>query len=211
MPIAAADALVLVDIQTDFCAGGALAVPDGDAVVGPSNTLMAAAPFGVVVATQDWHPPGHTSFATSHAGKQPFDRIAMPYGEQTLWPDHCVQGTAGAAFHPDLDLDRVEMVVRKGFRADVDSYSAFQENDRKTFTGLAGYLRERGVKRVFLTGLAADVCVFFSAIDARAAGFETVFVEDAVRAIDPETGMAEARSEMSAAGVTLTTSGAALA
>lgn len=203
MKIGPQDALILVDIQRDFCPGGSLAVPDGDAVVAPCNRLMERRRFGAVVATQDWHPPGHSSFASRHPGKQPFDQIELDYGPQTLWPDHCVQGTAGAEFHPELALGPVDMIVRKGFRQAVDSYSAFQENDRRTLTGLAGYLKERGVTRTFLAGLAADVCVFFSAMDARAAGFETVFLEDATRGIDRDGSRERARSEMQAAGVVI--------
>lgn len=199
MQIADTDALIVVDVQNDFCAGGALAVPEGDAVVAPLNRLMAR--FPIVVGTQDWHPAGHGSFASSHAGKAPFDQIDLAYGAQTLWPDHCVQGTAGAAFHKDLDADRFDMVVRKGFNPDVDSYSAFQENDRRTVTGLAGYLKERGVTRVFLGGLAGDYCVYYSAMDAKAAGVETVFLEDCVRDIDPAGTGAEARRAMDAAGI----------
>ena len=193
------DALIVVDVQNDFCSGGALAVPDGDAVVAPLNQLMAR--FPIVVGTQDWHPAGHGSFASSHVGKAPFDQIDLAYGAQTLWPDHCVQGTAGAAFHKDLDADRFEMVVRKGFNPDVDSYSAFQENDRRTVTGLAGYLKERGVARVFLGGLAGDYCVYYSAMDAKAAGFETAFLEDCVRDIDLAGTGTEARRAMDAAGI----------
>lgn len=203
MKIGGADALILVDIQRDFCPGGALAVPDGDDVIPPSNRLMERCRFGAVVATQDWHPPGHSSFASTYPGKQPFEQIELDYGSQTLWPDHCVQGSAGADFHPGLVLDPVDLIIRKGFRKPVDSYSAFQENDRKTLTGLAGYLKERGIARTFLAGLAADVCVFFSAMDARAAGFETVFLEDAARGIDRDGSRERTRADVHAAGVIL--------
>lgn len=193
--------LIVVDPQLDFCPGGALAVPDGDAIMPAVNAL--ARRFSHVILTQDWHPPGHASFASSNPGAAPFGTIDMPYGAQTVWPDHCVQGTAGAAFHPGLDLTDVELIIRKGFRADIDSYSAFRENDRQTPTGLAGYLRERAFERITLCGLATDYCVFFSAIDARAAGFETTVVLDACRAIDLHGSLAQALSEMTAAGVIL--------
>jgi len=208
MRISDKDALVLVDIQRDFCPGGALAVSDGDAVVPVANRLMATGRFGVVVATQDWHPPGHISFASAHPGKTAFEAVDAPYGRQTLYPDHCVHGTPGAELHPDLATTPIEMIVRKGYRQAVDSYSAFQENDRSTVTGLAGYLKERGVARVFLAGLAADVCVFFSAMDARAAGFETVFVTDATRGVDRDGSNARTRADMAAAGIVLAESAA---
>jgi nicotinamidase/pyrazinamidase len=163
------DVLVIVDVQNDFCPGGALAVPDGDAVVPAINRL--AAQFAHVVLTQDWHPPGHMSFASSQVGKQPFETIEAAYGPQVLWPDHCVQGTEGAAFHPDLAVRHAELVLRKGFRLEIDTYSAFRENDRRTPTGLAAYLRERGFERLTLCGLATDYCVMYSALDAREAGF----------------------------------------
>ena len=198
----ATDALLVVDVQRDFCPGGALAVPDGDAVVPVINALGAR--FEHVVLTQDWQPADHASFASQHAGRQPFETIAMPYGAQTLWPDHCVQDTAGAAFHADLALPRAELVLRKGFRRAIDSYSAFQENDRRTPTGLAGYLRERGIARVYLAGLATDYCVAYSALDAVAAGFAAVLVEDACRAIDLAGSLAEATAKMTAAGVAMT-------
>ena len=188
-----ADVLLLVDIQLDFMPGGALAVPDGDAVVEPVNRLLAR--FDHAVATQDWHPPGHASFASSHPGKRPFETVTLDYGEQTLWPDHCVQGSAGAAFHPALDLRRVEMVIRKGFRPAIDSYSGFRENDRHTTTGLHGYLRERGFKRVFVTGLARDYCVHYTAIDALELGYEVVVLEDACRGLDPAGTEAARRAE----------------
>ena len=193
------DLLLVIDVQNDFCPGGALAVADGDAVVPVVNRL--AERFDHVVLTQDWHPRGHSSFATSHQGPAPFETITMPYGPQTLWPDHCVQGTAGAAFHPQLAIDKAQLVIRKGFRSAIDSYSAFYENDRATPTGLAGYLRERGLKRIFMAGLATDYCVHYSALDARRLGFETVVVESGCRAIDLAGSLAAAREAMAAAGV----------
>jgi nicotinamidase/pyrazinamidase len=193
------DLLLIIDVQNDFCPGGALAVADGDAVVPVINRL--AGRFGHVVLTQDWHPSGHSSFATSHPGSAAFETIAMPYGQQTLWPDHCVQGTPGAAFHPDLQTERAELVIRKGFRNAIDSYSAFYENDRSTPTGLAGYLRERGLRRVFLAGLATDFCVHYSAVDARRLGFDTVLIEDGCRAIDLAGSLDAAFAAMAAAGV----------
>ncbi len=176
------DVLLVIDVQNDFCPGGALAVPEGDRIIPVVNRL--AEKFPRLVLTQDWHPPGHLSFASSHAGKAPFDTTDLPYGEQVLWPDHCVQGTSGAQFHPGLDADRAELVLRKGFRREIDSYSAFFENDRATATGLAGYLRERGLGRAFLCGLALDFCVRYSAEDARRCGFEVAVIGDACRAID---------------------------
>jgi nicotinamidase/pyrazinamidase len=193
------DLLLIIDVQNDFCPGGALAVADGDAVVPVINRL--AGRFGHVVLTQDWHPSGHSSFATSHPGSAAFETIAMPYGQQTLWPDHCVQGTPGAAFHPQLQTERAELVIRKGFRNAIDSYSAFYENDRSTPTGLAGYLRERGLRRVFLAGLATDFCVHYSAVDARRLGFDTVLIEDGCRAIDLAGSLDAAFAAMAAAGV----------
>lgn len=176
-----ADALVVVDVQPDFMPGGALPVPDGDAVLEPCNRLLRR--FALSVATQDWHPPGHDSFASSHPGAAPFDTVRLFYGEQTLWPDHCVQGTPGAALHPALESDRLRAVIRKGMRAAVDSYSGFRENDRSTRTGLEGLLRALGVRRVFLCGLATDVCVAATAMDAAAAGFEAFWVPEACRGI----------------------------
>jgi nicotinamidase/pyrazinamidase len=193
------DLLLIIDVQNDFCPGGALAVADGEAVVPVINRL--AGRFGHVVLTQDWHPSGHSSFATSHPGSAAFETIAMPYGQQTLWPDHCVQGTPGAAFHPQLQTERAELVIRKGFRNAIDSYSAFYENDRSTPTGLAGYLRERGLRRVFLAGLATDFCVHYSAVDARRLGFDTVLIEDGCRAIDLAGSLDMAFAAMAAAGV----------
>lgn len=180
--IADRDILLVVDVQNDFCPGGKLAVPAGDEVVALVNRLGAR--FQHVVLTQDWHPPGHRSFASSHPGRQPYETVAFPYGPQVLWPDHCVQGTPGAEFHPGLRIAHAELVIRKGYRRDIDSYSAFYENDHKTPTGLAGYLRERGFGRVYLAGLALDFCVRYSAEDAHRCGFAVVVVEDACRGID---------------------------
>jgi nicotinamidase/pyrazinamidase len=193
------DLLLIIDLQKDFCPGGALAVTDGDAVVPVINRLIER--FDHVVLTQDWHPAGHSSFATSHPGSAPFESIAMPYGEQTLWPDHCIQGSSGAAFHPQLATERAELVVRKGFRPAIDSYSAFYENDRRTPTGLAGYLRERSLRRIFLAGLATDFCVHYSAVDARRLGFDVVLIEEGCRAIDLAGSLDAAWAGMAAAGV----------
>ena len=195
------DLLLIIDVQNDFCPGGALAVANGDAVVPVINRL--AGRFDHIVLTQDWHPAGHSSFATSHPGAAAFPSVTMPYGPQTLWPDHCIQGTAGAAFHPDLATDRAELVIRKGFRGAIDSYSAFFENDRKTPTGLAGYLRERGLMRVVMAGLATDFCVQYSALDARRLGFETAVVLPGCRAIDLGGSLAAATAAMHEAGVAL--------
>ena len=193
--------LLVVDVQNDFCPGGALAVPGGDEIVPVINRL--ARDFAHVILTQDWHPSGHSSFASAHPGRQPYDTVEAPYGPQTLWPDHCVQGTPGAAFHPGLDIPRAELVLRKGFRAAIDSYSAFRENDRRTQTGLAGYLRERGFARVTLCGLATDFCVLYSALDAREAGFAATVVLDACRGIDLDGSLARATTAMRDAGVAL--------
>src|SRR5258707_10836606 len=193
------DLLLIIDVQNDFCPGGALAVADGDAVVPVINRL--AERFAHIAVTQDWHPSGHSSFATSHPGSAAFETISMPYGQQTLWPDHCVQGTPGAAFHPQLARERAEIVIRKGFRPEIDSYSAFHENDRRTTTGLAGYLRERGFKRIFLAGLATDFCVHYSAVDARRLGFVAVVVAAGCRAIDLAGSLDAALTAMAAAGV----------
>jgi nicotinamidase/pyrazinamidase len=194
------DILVIVDVQNDFCSGGALAVPGGEEVVPLVNDL--AQMFANVVLTQDWHPPGHSSFASSHRGRAPFETIEAAYGPQTLWPDHCVQGSQGAAFHRDLDTDRAQIVIRKGFRAAIDSYSALYENDHATETGLNGYLADRGMKRLFLCGLATDFCVAFSAIDAAACGYATFVIEDACRAIDLDGSLAASKAQMAQAGVT---------
>lgn len=174
------DALILIDIQNDFCPGGALAVPDGGRVVPVANQLMNR--FSLVAFSQDWHPTGHQSFASAHAGKNPFETTQMPYGTQILWPDHCVQGTAGAAFHKDLDENRANVVIRKGSNPAIDSYSTFFENDRTSSTGLGGYLKQRGVRRIFVAGLAWEYCVGFSALDGAAEGFEVFFIEDATGA-----------------------------
>ncbi len=192
------EALLVVDVQNDFCTDGALAVPGGEAVVPGINRLWDG--YACKVLTQDWHPPGHASFASSHEGKQPFDTGRLDYGEQVLWPDHCVQGTPGAAFHPELRTDGADLVLRKGFRPGIDSYSAFFENDRTTPTGLAGYLRERGVGRVLLTGLATDFCVGFSALDALASGFETVVLEDLCRGLDMEGSLSRMLDDIRVAG-----------
>jgi nicotinamidase/pyrazinamidase len=191
--------LIVVDVQNDFIPGGALAVPRGDEVVPVINRL--AARFENVVLTQDWHPRGHASFASSHHGKQPFETIELAYGRQVLWPDHCVQGTYGAAFHPDVDLTKAQLVIRKGHHRDIDSYSAFLEADRKTTTGLAGFLKEKGFRTLFVCGLATDFCVAWTALDARAAGFDTAVIEDASRAIDLDGSLARAWKDMQAAGV----------
>ena len=199
MNVPASDVLVVVDVQNDFCPGGALAVPEGDAVLPIVNPLIAEA--GHTVLTQDWHPPGHSSFASRHPGKQPFESTTMVYGEQTLWPDHCVQGTAGAAFHPALQTEKAELVIRKGFRPEIDSYSAFFENDRATPTGLHGYLQERGFTGVTLVGLAYDFCVFYSAMDARRLGYGVRVVAPGCRAIDLSGSKDAATRDMLAAGV----------
>ena len=188
MKISASDILVVVDIQNDFCPGGALSVPHGDDIVPVINRL--ARSFAHVVLTQDWHPHGHLSFASSHPGRKPYDTIEMPYGPQILWPDHCVQGSPGAEFRADLAIPHAALVLRKGFHRTIDSYSAFYENDRATKTGLAGYLRERGFERIFIAGLALDFCVRYSAEDARHAGFAVIVIEDLCRAIDIEGSLA---------------------
>lgn len=185
------DVLVVVDIQNDFCPGGALAVPRGDEVVPLVNRL--GRQFSHVVLTQDWHPPHHSSFASSHPGRKPYDVVPFLYGRQILWPDHCIQGTPGAEFRKDLDIHRAHLIIRKGYRREIDSYSTFFENDHTTPTGLAGYLRERGLSRVFLAGLALDFCVRWSAEDARKHGFAVVVVEDACRGIDVDGSVAETR------------------
>ncbi|HLJ72556.1 MAG TPA: bifunctional nicotinamidase/pyrazinamidase [Roseiarcus sp.] len=195
----AGDALIVVDMQYDFMPGGALAVAGGDAIVPLVNRI--AAKFANVVLTQDWHPPGHASFASSHPGAKPFDTIRLSYGEQVLWPDHCVQKSRGAELHRGLDIGQAILVLRKGANRDVDSYSAFVEADGASRTGLAGFLRERGIGRVFLCGLATDYCVGFSALDARSAGFDALVVDDACRAIDLAGSLAAAWAKMEAAGV----------
>lgn len=192
-------ALIVVDVQNDFCPGGALAVAGGDAVVHHVNAI--APRFGTRVLTQDWHPADHRSFASNHPGAAPFSTAEMSYGQQVLWPDHCVQGTGGADFHPGLATDVADIVIRKGFRAEIDSYSAFYENDRTTPTGLAGYLRERGVSAVWLAGLATDFCVGYSALDAARLGFTVTLLEDAARAIDLAGSLDAAMAQMRSAGV----------
>jgi nicotinamidase/pyrazinamidase len=204
MKITRNDALLVIDVQNDFCPGGALAVADGDAVIDPIHNL--AVKFDHIVLTQDWHTPAHSSFASAHAGKKPFEQIEMSYGMQTLWPDHCVQGSKGAEFHPALGLTRAELILRKGFRREIDSYSAFFENDRTTATGLAGYLRERGLTRVFLAGLAYDFCVGYSALDARRLGFEATVLHDACRAIGLDGSVEKMEAEFARTGIVLTES-----
>lgn len=193
------DILLVVDIQDDFCPGGSLAVPRGDEVVPLINLL--AGKFSHVALTQDWHPRGHSSFASSHPGKEPYQTIELAYGSQVLWPDHCVQGTAGAAFRSDLRIPHAELVLRKGYHREIDSYSTFYENDRKTPTGLTGYLRERGFTRVFLAGLAFDFCVRYSAEDAHREGFEAIVIEDACRGIDVDGSMAATRELFKSVGI----------
>lgn len=195
------DLLLVVDPQNDFCPGGALGVPQGDEIFQPLSTILPR--FDNIGATQDWHPAGHSSFASSYPGKQPYDTIDLEYGPQVLWPDHCVQGTEGADFHPAADLIRAQVIIRKGFNRDLDSYSAFFENDQKTATGLAGYLKERGIRRLFLAGLAYDFCVLWSAQDARRCGFEVVVIQDACRAIDLNGSAAAATEALRKAGVAL--------
>ena len=195
------EALIVIDVQNDFCPGGALAVGEGDQVVPVINGLIQR--FDHVVLTQDWHPAGHSSFASSHPGKAPFETVDMPYGEQTLWPDHCVQGTPGAAFHEGLEWTKAELVIRKGFRHAIDSYSAFFENDHETPTGLTGYLRERGFTSVTLAGLATDFCVGFSALDARRQGFEATVILEACRGIDLGGSLPAMTEKMREAGVAL--------
>lgn len=193
------DVLLIVDVQNDFCPGGALAVSDGDAVTPAANRI--AKRFEHVILTQDWHPTGHLSFASSHPGRAAFTTIEMSYGPQILWPDHCVQGTSGAAFHRDLAVPHAELILRKGFRRDIDSYSAFVENDHRTPTGLMGYLHERGLRRIFICGLAFDFCVAYSALDGRRHGFDIIVIENACRAIDTHGSRARAIGTMSRAGV----------
>ncbi|MBY6057545.1 bifunctional nicotinamidase/pyrazinamidase [Leisingera daeponensis] len=193
-------ALIVVDVQNDFCPGGALAVPGGDEVVAPINALMDR--FDAVILTQDWHPAGHSSFASSHTGKAPFETTEMPYGTQVLWPDHCVQGTSGAAFHKELRTDG-DLIIRKGFRPGIDSYSGFFENDQTTPTGLEGYLRSRGITGVTLAGLATDFCVAFTALDAARLGFAVTVELSACRAIDLDGSLQAALVQMEGAGVVL--------
>ena len=192
-------ALVVVDVQNGFVTGGKLAVPRGEEVVPVINRIAPA--FANVILTQDWHPAGHASFASSHAGRQPYDRIDLAYGTQVLWPEHCVQGSLDAALHADLELPQAQLILRKGFHPGVDSYSAFMEADRRTSTGLDGYLRQRGITRLFVVGLATDFCVAWTAIDARSAGYETWVIEDATRAIDLDGSLDSAWRDMAAQGV----------
>ncbi|HTS41234.1 MAG TPA: bifunctional nicotinamidase/pyrazinamidase [Xanthobacteraceae bacterium] len=199
IPIRDGDILLVVDVQNDFCPGGNLPVPRGDEVIPVINRL--AAQFEHVVLTQDWHPRGHQSFASAHPGKKPYETINVSYGPQVLWPDHCVQGTSGADFRKDLQIPRAELVLRKGYHREIDSYSAFYENDRKTPTGLAGYLRERGFARVFLAGLAYDFCVRYSAEDAHREGFQVVVIEDACRGIDVDGSVNATRQALAVLGV----------
>jgi nicotinamidase/pyrazinamidase len=193
------DVLLVVDIQNDFCPGGGLAVPRGDEIVLPINQL--AQRFKHVVLTQDWHPRGHQSFASSHPGRKPYETVMVAYGPQILWPDHCVQGTIGAEFRKDMQIAHAELILRKGYHREIDSYSAFYENDRKTHTGLAGYLRERGFTRVFMAGLAFDFCVRYSAEDARREAFDVVVIVDACRGIDVDGSMNATRRIFSENGV----------
>jgi nicotinamidase/pyrazinamidase len=198
-PAASDRALLVVDVQNCFVAGGSLAVPHGEDVVPVINRIVGK--FAAVVATQDWHTPGHVSFASSHPGRKPYETIELPYGKQVLWPDHCVMGTDGARLVEGLDAAAAQMVIRKGFHPDIDSYSAFDEADHHTATGLAGYLRERGIRRVFVCGLATDFCVAWTALDSRKAGFDTTVIEDASRGIDLEGSLAAAWTAMTAAGI----------
>lgn len=198
------NALLIIDVQNDFCPGGALEVPQGDEVVPVINRLSET--FDVVIQTQDWHPEGHSSFASTHDDMQPFETIPMPYGEQILWPDHCVQNSKGADFHPDLQTQRSQLIVRKGFRKSIDSYSAFYENDNETTTGLAGYLRERNIDTLYAVGLATDFCVKWSVLDGLKEGFSVYVVEDAVRGIDIEGSVGQSWKEMMDAGAKKITS-----
>ena len=193
------DVLLVVDVQNDFIPGGALAVKEGDVIVPLVNQLGAG--FEHVILTQDWHTPGHVSFASAHAGKKPFETISLDYGTQVLWPDHCVQGTPGADFHEDLRIPHAELIIRKGYRQQMDSYSAFCEADGKTTTGLAGYVKDRGFRQVYLVGLATDFCVCWSALDARKVGLEATVIEDACRGIDTNGSLDKAWAQMTKAGV----------
>jgi nicotinamidase/pyrazinamidase len=196
--------LIVIDVQNDFCPQGALAVEDGNAIVPAINKLMSTYPIKVL--TQDWHPRDHSSFADNHEGGEPFSMIEMPYGPQVLWPRHCVQGSIGAALHEGLNVDAADMIIRKGFRSEIDSYSAFFENDKETKTGLTGYLRDRGVSHVVLCGLATDFCVYYSAIDAIAEGFKVTVLVDCTRAIDLDGSLAKAMTDMEEKGVMFATS-----
>lgn len=193
------NALLIVDVQNDFCPGGALAVENGDKIIPVINGLSVK--FDTVILTQDWHPKGHSSFASVHEGKKPYDTIEMDYGEQVLWPDHCVQGTPGAAFHPEMDTTRAQLIIRKGFSKQLDSYSTFFENDHKTPTGLTGYLKNQSIDTLYLCGLATDFCVFWSALDGIQEGFDVFVIEDAVKGIDIDGSVAAAWHGMEKAGV----------
>jgi nicotinamidase/pyrazinamidase len=198
-------ALLIVDVQNDFCPGGALAVPNGHEVVPVINTLIKH--FDIIIQTQDWHPDGHLSFASSHMGKNPYDTIELDYGTQVLWPDHCVQGTKGAEFHPDLNTNKTQVIIRKGFRKQIDSYSTFFENDQKTSTGLTGYLKQRGITSLYATGLATDFCVKWSVLDGIDEGFKMNIVTDAVRGIDLNGSLDAAWAEMKEKGAATVSSG----
>lgn len=199
IPVGDCDVLIVVDVQYSFLPGGSLAVPDGDSILPPVNRI--AQGFRNVVLTQDWHPADHLSFASQHPGRKPLETVRMAYGEQVLWPDHCVQGTEGAQLAKDLDIPHAQLVIRKGYNKGIDSYSAFYEADRKTPTGLGGYLKQRGLQKVFVVGLATDFCVAWTAMDARKEGFETFVIEDACRGIDAQGSLAKAWNDMKAAGV----------
>ena len=198
------NALLVVDIQNDFCPGGALAVPEGDEIVPVVNKLIAH--FDVIIQTQDWHPSGHHSFASSHSGKQPYDTIELKYGTQVLWPNHCVQGTKGAEFHPNLNSDKSQVIIRKGFRKEIDSYSTFFENDQETTTGLTGYLKQRGITNLYTVGLATDFCVKWSILDGIDEGFTMHIVKDAVRGIDLNGSLDSAWNEIESKGASIITS-----
>lgn len=194
-------ALLVIDVQNDFCEGGALAVSGGSEIVKPINAMLGD--YKTIVFSQDWHPAGHSSFASTHTHHQPYDVVKMPYGSQVLWPDHCVQGEHGAEFHAELQIDAAQLIIRKGFRAQIDSYSAFFENDHKTGTGLDGYLRSRGIEAVTIVGLALDFCVYYSALDARKLGYQVTVKQDACRAIDLDGSLDAALAEMKSAGVVI--------
>jgi nicotinamidase/pyrazinamidase len=197
-------ALLIVDVQNDFCPGGSLEVPDGDTIIPVINKL--ARKFEVVIQTQDWHPAAHWSFASNHKDKEPYETINMPYGDQVLWPDHCVQGSKGAEFHPDLETTHTQLIIRKGFRKEIDSYSAFYENDAKTTTGLSGYLRDRDIETLYTVGLATDFCVKWSVMDGLQEGFDVCVVEDAVKGIDMDGSVEKAWNEMLDTGAKKVTS-----
>ena len=199
------DALMIIDVQNDFCKDGALEVPDANDVVPVINALIPK--FDNIIQTRDWHPAGHHSFASSHDGKEPFDTIEMDYGTQVLWPDHCVQGSKGAEFHPDLNTTKSQVFIRKGFRKKIDSYSAFYENDQKTKTGLTGYLKDRGITQLYAVGLATDFCVKWSVLDGLKEGFKVTVIEDAVKGIDIEGSVNKAWNEMKKAGAEVVYSG----